>query len=150
MKLSNKDKLILNELIKNGRVSLDKLSKKTGVPVSTVHRRVKRLELKGLIRGYEPIIDYSMIDYNVTLFLIIDLEEGIDTNVTLSKLKSYNKITELHLLQGSDFDLIAKAKCKNLVDADKLIKEVMKLEGVEEVNSMVSAISEKESLVMPI
>jgi len=150
MKLSVKDKSILNELIKNGRLSLDKLSKKTGIPVSTVHRRLKYLEANKIIKGYEPVIDYTQLGIEVKLFLIIDLHEGIDTNYTIGRLKNYKNIIEVDMLQGSDFDLIAKARCKNLREVDKLVKEVMQIEGIEEVNSMVSAITEKESLVMPI
>ncbi len=60
MNLSDKDKNLLNSLIKDGRISLDKLSKSINLPVSTVHRRLKNLEKKGLIKSYSPVIDYKM------------------------------------------------------------------------------------------
>ena len=59
-------------------------------------------------------------------------------------------ILEIHNLQGSDFDILAKAKCRDLKDVDKLVKKVMQIQGIEEVNSMVSALCEKKLLAMEI
>lgn len=150
MNLSNKDKSILNELIKNGRVSLDKLSRITGFPVSTIHRRIKLLEKKMLIKGYEPLIDYSKLGYTVTVFLTVDLHEGTDTKKTIRALTHFKNIIEVDLIQGSDFDVLLKARCKDLKEVDLLIKEVMQVEGVEEVDSIISGISEKETMVFPV
>ena len=150
MNLSEKDKALLNALIKNGRSSYDKLSKKTGMPVSTVHRRIKSLEKKGLIKGYEPIIDYSKLGFGVVLFMVIDLQEGIDTKVTIDRILKFKNVLEADLLQGSDYDILIKARCKDLKEVDKIVKAVMRVEGVEEVDSMVSGVSEKETLVFEI
>ena len=150
MNLPNKDKKILNELIKNGRISLDKLSRKTGFPVSTIHRRIKLLEKKMLIKGYEPVIDYSKLGYTVTVFLTVDLHEGVDTKNTIRSFGHLSNVIEIDLVQGSDFDVLLKARCKDLKEVDLLIKEVMQVEGVEEVDSIISGISEKETLVFPV
>ena len=46
------DRKILALLAADGRMSFTDLGKATGLSTSAVHQRVKRLEQRGLIRGY--------------------------------------------------------------------------------------------------
>ena len=41
--LDEKDHLILGELKKNGKLSSQQLSKRTRLPISTIHNRIKKL-----------------------------------------------------------------------------------------------------------
>ncbi|MBN1923974.1 MAG: Lrp/AsnC family transcriptional regulator [Nanoarchaeota archaeon] len=150
MIIDDKDKTLVNSLIRDGRISLDKLSKELKLPVSTVHKRLKNLEKKGLVKGYSPVIDYKMLGYNIILFILIDLVESLERAETIKALKKIQNIIEIDSLQGSDFDIIIKARCRDLSEVDKLLKEVMNIKGIEEVDSMVSGISEKESLTFKI
>ncbi len=46
------DQRILTLLAADGRMSFTDLGKATGLSTSAVHQRVKRLEQRGMIRGY--------------------------------------------------------------------------------------------------
>ena len=52
MKIDQKDQIILTLLEQNSRASIQLLSKATGMPASTVHHRVKKLEREGIIKKY--------------------------------------------------------------------------------------------------
>ena len=51
------DRKILLLLARDGRMSFTDLARQTGLSVSATHQRVRRLERRGLIRGYTAVID---------------------------------------------------------------------------------------------
>src|SRR3954467_5846000 len=51
------DRQILRLLAEDGRRSYTDLAKETGLSVSAVHQRVRRLEKRGVLRGYHAAID---------------------------------------------------------------------------------------------
>jgi len=65
------DRLILTLLASDGRMSYTDLGKATGLSTSAVHQRVKRLETRGLIKGYGATIDHEQIGLPLTAFISI-------------------------------------------------------------------------------
>jgi len=55
--IDNKDKQILSALQENSKISFRELAKSLGVPVTTIWRRVKNLEEKGVIKKFTIEID---------------------------------------------------------------------------------------------
>jgi Lrp/AsnC family leucine-responsive transcriptional regulator len=65
------DRLILSLLGTDGRMSFTDLGKATGLSTSAVHQRVKRLESRGLIRGYAALVDHEQLGRPLTAFISI-------------------------------------------------------------------------------
>ena len=65
------DRRILTLLATDGRMSFTDLGKATGLSTSAVHQRVKRLEQRGLIKGYGATIDYDQVGMPLTAFISI-------------------------------------------------------------------------------
>lgn len=65
------DRLILTLLATDGRMSYTDLGKATGLSTSAVHQRVKRLEQRGLIKGYGATIDHDQTGLPLTAFISI-------------------------------------------------------------------------------
>jgi Lrp/AsnC family leucine-responsive transcriptional regulator len=65
------DHRILTLLAADGRMSFTDLGKATGLSTSAVHQRVKRLEGRGLIKGYGATIDYEQVGFPLTAFISI-------------------------------------------------------------------------------
>jgi Lrp/AsnC family leucine-responsive transcriptional regulator len=65
------DRLILRLLADDGRMSFTDLGKATGLSTSAVHQRVKRLEKRGLIKGYGAKVDHDQIGLPLTAFVSI-------------------------------------------------------------------------------
>ncbi|MFW6774961.1 Lrp/AsnC family transcriptional regulator [Nocardioides sp. CPCC 205120] len=65
------DRKILALLAQDGRMSFTELGRGTGLSTSAVHQRVKRLEQRGLIRGYGATIDYDQLGLPLTAFISI-------------------------------------------------------------------------------
>ena len=65
------DRKILSLLAVDGRMSFTDLGKATGLSTSAVHQRVKRLEQRGLIKGYGATVDHDLLGRPLTAFISI-------------------------------------------------------------------------------
>jgi len=65
------DQLILRLLAEDGRMSYTDLGRATGLSTSAVHQRVKRLEARGVIRGYGATVDYDQLGKPLTAFISV-------------------------------------------------------------------------------
>ena len=68
--VSEKDLKIISHLRQNARMPLTKMSRKTGIPVSTIFDRLKINE-KELITKHVTLIDFSKLGYNTRATIIV-------------------------------------------------------------------------------
>lgn len=69
MSLEPTDRAILAELSADGRCSFTDLAERVGLSVSAVHQRVRRLQQRGVLRGYTARIDPEQIGLGLTAFI---------------------------------------------------------------------------------
>ena len=69
--MEDTDQRILSLLAEDGRMSFTDLGRATGLSTSAVHQRVKRLEARGVIRGYGATVDYDALGKPLTAFISI-------------------------------------------------------------------------------
>ena len=62
--------MLISHLRNNARESLTKLSKKTGIPVSTIFDKIKNYE-KSFINNHTTLIDFSKLGYSAKAKIII-------------------------------------------------------------------------------
>src|SRR5207247_2762257 len=65
------DRQIVSLLAQDGRRSFTDLARDTGLSVSAVHQRVRRLEKRGVIRGYRAEVDPDEVGLPLTAFVSI-------------------------------------------------------------------------------
>jgi Lrp/AsnC family leucine-responsive transcriptional regulator len=65
------DRQIVRLLAGDGRMSFTDLGRATGLSTSAVHQRVRRLEQRGVIRGYRAVIDAQAAGLPLTAFISI-------------------------------------------------------------------------------
>jgi DNA-binding Lrp family transcriptional regulator len=147
-KIDQKDLILLNELKKNAKCSSRSLAKRVNLPISTVHRRIKKLESLGIIKGYTIKIDEEKIGKPTTILALINLEEVIPArgHVAMERVKEemrkLGEIEEILTVQGWNFDIIAKARLTSTKESVRFLEKLRNIEGIEEVSSIV--VSEEE------
>lgn len=77
--MKKKDERILALLRENSRISVTELSKRLGIPDTTVHYRMKKLS--EIIKKYTVLLDYEAIGLSLYL-LRIDIERYVLNKVT--------------------------------------------------------------------
>ena len=65
------DRSLLRLLGRDGRMSFADLARETGLSTSAVHQRVRRLEQRGIITGYQALVDPRLVGLPLTA--LIDL-----------------------------------------------------------------------------
>lgn len=63
------DRAILRELTADGRCSFTDLAERVGLSVSAVHQRVRRLEQRGVVKGYAARVDGEQVGLPLTAFI---------------------------------------------------------------------------------
>ncbi len=151
--MDEKDEALIRVLERRAKLSSRSLSKLTGLPISTVHRRIRRLEQDGVITGYKALINYDKTSRPIGALLLINLAEVIPgrghvpKKEIIGRLRGFEEIEEVVDVQASDFDLIVKARVENLKRLSALIEELRSIEGMEEISS---AIMTEEIVLSPL
>ena len=61
MELDQKDKKILQILKENANLTTSQIAKKTAIPITTVHNRIKKLNKEKVIKNYTLNLDFEKI-----------------------------------------------------------------------------------------
>lgn len=141
--MNKKDESILRILGRRAGLSSRALSKMLDIPISTVHRRVKRLERDGIIVGYKALINFEKTTHPIGALLLINLSEvipgkgHIPKTEVLNTLKRYKELEEIIEVQAAYFDLVVKARFQSLKKLSAFIEELRHIEGIEETTSAI-------------
>ena len=65
------DRRILALLVREGRMSYTDIGRETGLSTSAAQQRVRRLEQRGVIKGYRAVLDSAELGLMVTAFVAI-------------------------------------------------------------------------------
>ena len=150
--MDDKDEAIIRVLGRRARLSSRTLSKILNIPISTVHRRVKRLEQEGIIVGYKALINFDKTTWPIGALLLINLSEvvpgkgHIPKKDILHSLRSFDQIEEIIEVQAANFDLAIKARFQSLKKFSEFIEELRYIEGIEETST---AIITEETVLPP-
>ncbi|MFH1649042.1 MAG: Lrp/AsnC family transcriptional regulator [Candidatus Woesearchaeota archaeon] len=71
----SKDKAILKALTMNARLPVQDIAKKVRMPRDSVAYRIKRMEDKGIIKFYNPVVDQAKLGHPVFQFINISLRD---------------------------------------------------------------------------
>jgi Lrp/AsnC family leucine-responsive transcriptional regulator len=141
--MDKKDEMILQVLEKNAKLSSRAIAEKVDLPISTVHRRIRKLEQEGVIKGFRAIIEYEKTNRPISAYVFINIAEIIPDKGHIPKAKivdkilKYSEVQELVDVQGSNFDLVTKARFGTLKELSSFVEELRAIEGIEELFSAI-------------
>ncbi len=120
-KVTPKDMTILRHLRLNSRMNLTTMSKKTGIPVSTIHDRLKT-KLDGVLYKNTCIIDYETIGYPIRAQVL--LRAPIDNRDELkSYLYAHTSVNSLFRI-NSGWDLMFDMIFKSLGESERFLEQL--------------------------
>jgi Lrp/AsnC family leucine-responsive transcriptional regulator len=88
--LDDIDRALVRELIANGRATLSELAATTGLSVSAIASRVRRLESRGVVTGYSARINPEAVGHLLSAFVAItplDLSQPDDAPARLEHIE---------------------------------------------------------------
>ncbi len=135
MDLDDKDWSILDTLRENAKLSRQQVAKRTGLPVMTVHNRIRRLEQEGVIKQYSVVLDHKKLGKALTAYLLVHVDTGvlgktISREEYIKRLRAIPSIEEIKSITGH-FDILLKFRLRDMEEMrDILIGQLRKLPGV--------------------
>ena len=110
MDLDKKDIQLLEILEKNAKSPVQELSDKTGIPASTVHHRIKKLESNNIIKGYTAQLNEKIMGRGFSAYVMVN---GSPEKYLDDDFFNHSYVSEVSAVTGN-YDLIIKIQCANL------------------------------------
>ena len=123
------DARILRCLAADGRMSFTDLARETGLSVSAVHARVKRLEQRKVIRGYRADVDPEAAGLAMTAFVSIKPIDPAAPDDAPDRLKHLGAIEACHSVAG-DESYILKVRVASPAALEALLQEIRAQSGM--------------------
>ena len=125
MKLDSKDKRLLHILQQNGRESLTNLAKAINLSIDSTHKRLKKLQERGIITRFGIFIDPKALGYEFVADVRVKLQNISEEEFTilLNYLKAHPNVIELITTLG-DFDVTCALIARNTQELESISREI--------------------------
>ena len=117
------DRQIVRLLAADGRRSYTDLAKDTGLSVSALHQRVRRLEKRGVIQGYHAIVNPDEVDLPLTAFVSIKPIDPAAPDDAPDRLAHLAAIEACHSVAGEE-SYILKVRVVSPAALESLLQEI--------------------------
>ncbi len=142
-KLDEIDRKVLEVLQEHAEYSTTQISKKTGLPRTTIHNRIKKLRREGIITKFTIQIDSSKVGKGFVAYVLISanlplLKQKKKTQYDLAEeLRRFWFVERVDIVSGGT-DLVAIVRVKNVEEFDKVLLEKIQLvEGIDRTQSLI-------------
>lgn len=150
--LDARDRAILRELQRDGRLTNADLSERVNLSASACLRRVKILEEEGFIAGYAALVDPQRVELPSVAFVMITLDQqgraaldAFERAVT-----RHPEIMECHLLAGTA-DYLVRVAFRDAAHFERIHSETLtQLPGVSRVQSIMTLRAVKSTTSLPV
>ena len=130
---------ILQEMKRDGRISIQALSEDIGLSATPIARRLKRLEDAGIIKGYTALIDEAALGFDVSVFVSVKLDRQIDHGLSAfeAEIAQFPEVVDCWLMTGNR-DYMMRVVTRNLIEFENfLVGRLTKISCVAEIESSI-------------
>jgi DNA-binding Lrp family transcriptional regulator len=123
------DVKILRILNGNARKSYRDIAKELDLSLTTVSKRIKRLEEDKVIIGYAPILDQEKLGFDITAIIGVKILHGmiLETERALARDPAVYAVYD----STGDWDAIIQARFRTRTELNEFVKKVLEHEDVE-------------------
>jgi DNA-binding Lrp family transcriptional regulator len=125
-KLDRIDRIILQNLQKNGRITNVELAKTVGISAPPCLRRLKCMEKNNIIVGYHAELNYEAVGYNMRAICIVSLLSQSSSEITafLTVLKTMKNIMFCFSTPGNE-EFVLYIVAKDLNEYEKILQDTI-------------------------
>ena len=127
--IDDKDKQIIDILLKSGREPANSISEKIGISVPTVTDRIKKMQDADIISGFKAVINYKKLGYDVAALITVISESSSNYSDIVEKSKNMSEVVRCFATTGSGSHVILV----NAKDTDSLEKILRNIQSWPEV-----------------
>ncbi|MEV0945996.1 Lrp/AsnC family transcriptional regulator [Rhodococcus sp. NPDC049939] len=117
------DRVLMQELVADGRATLSTLAEKSGLSISAVQSRVRRLEARKVIRGYTAKIDPDALGQGLSAFVAITPLDPSQPDDAPARLRNISAIEACHSVAG-DESYVLFVRVSSPLELEHLLQEI--------------------------
>ncbi len=141
--MDNKDQKILEVLKEHGDYTVRQIAKKTLLPATTIHNRIRKLKKEGVITKFTVELDPAQTNRGFAAYILISanlqlLKEKKKTQYDLMKqIKMLPFVERVDIVTGGT-DLVAFLRVKDVQEFDKvLLNKIQLIQGIDKTQSLI-------------
>jgi len=144
------DRNIAVALQNDGSSGLAELAKVAGLSVSATAERVKRLEERGVIRGWRADLDPAEVGCPLLAHVLAAVAPGRDDAAFRAAVRREEAVLECHAVSGA-WTYLIKLRVADLAALDAFLNGTLRaLPGVQRVETLLALATVKESAILPV
>jgi Lrp/AsnC family transcriptional regulator, leucine-responsive regulatory protein len=116
------DREILRILQQNGRISNAEIARQVGMAPSAILERIRKLEARKVIQGYEARIDPAALGLDLLAFIFVRSSGLRGELQTAEQLAQIEEVQEVHHIAGEDCFLV-KVRVRDARSLGRLLRE---------------------------
>ncbi len=127
--VDDSDIQIIEQLRKDGRLSLRKLAERVDISASTVSNRFNKLLENKVIEGFRPVLDYEELGFGLTTIIQLTVESG-KIQAATDKLEEVGFVDSVYVVTG-ETDIMVVCRFRDRQDMNQGARDLQSIEGVE-------------------
>jgi Lrp/AsnC family leucine-responsive transcriptional regulator len=144
------DGIILDLLQENARISQADIARVVGLAPSAVLERIRKLESRGVVRGYAALVDPHAVDQSMLAFIAVRSEEAPGDDSVSHALAKCPEVLELHHVAGEDCYLL-KVRARDAEHIGQLLRHRFgRIPGVKSTRTTIVLETVKETPRLPV
>lgn len=144
------DRNIVVALQLDGSAGLAELAKVAGLSVSATAERVKRLEERGVIRGWRADLDPAAVGCPVLVHVLAQVAPGRDDAAFRRAMRRREDVLECHAVTGG-WTYLIKLRLPDIATLDTVLNEELRTEpGVQRIEALLAIATVKETSILPV
>jgi Lrp/AsnC family leucine-responsive transcriptional regulator len=127
--LDRRDLDIVAALQEDARATYADVGAKVGLSASAVHDRVRKLEQRGVIRGYRAVIDPEAIGLFVTALISVSPLDARQPDDLPERIRELDEVEDCFSVAG-EANYVLKVRTRTTGDLEDLIRRLREKAGV--------------------
>ena len=144
------DRQILELLQETGRISNAEIARQVGMAPSAVLERIRKLEERRIIRGYQALLNPKPIARSLLAYILVRTKESGWDDETGRALAGIPDIQEVHHIAGNDCFLVKVRTCDTDSLGQLLRDRIGVIPSVGSTRTTIVLQTVKESLRFPV
>ena len=144
------DRRILSLLQQDARLPNAEIARRVGMAPSATLERLRKLEERGVIRGYEVRLDPRKLGLGLTAFIFVKTQSKAGEADSGERLKQHPNVLEVHHIAGEDCYLV-KVRAIDTEDLGRLLsRDISTIPNVASTRTTIVLGTLKESARIPV
>ena len=138
------DAKILTLLQEHGRMKRNKIAEEVGLSVPSVSERMRKLEDRGVIKGYYAVVDAKRLHVDITAFIRVNVDSSSDYDHFVKNAKEMPEVLEVHSITGEGSHIL-KIRTQNTTSLENLLADIQSWPSVHGTSTSIVLSTYKET-----